>query len=52
MGLGNYDRMFCQLIFQVACGRIKRLTERGEPNVRRYLAILGNPALRETVFGF
>ena len=22
LGLGNYDRMFCQLIFQVACGRI------------------------------
>ena len=31
---------------------LKRLAERGEPNVRRYLAILGNPALRETVFGF
>ena len=37
---------------QAAVLLLKRLAERGEPNVRRYLAILGNPALREIVFGF
>ena len=37
---------------QAAVLLLERLAERGEPNVRRYLAILGNPALREKVFGF
>ncbi len=37
---------------QAAVLLLNRLVERGEPNVRRYLAILGNPALREAVFGF
>ena len=37
---------------QAAVLLLNRLNGRGEPNVRRYLAILGNPALRETVFGF
>ena len=37
---------------QAAVLLLDRLAEHGEPNVRRYLAILGNPALRETVFGF
>ena len=37
---------------QAAVLLLDRLAERGEPNVRRYLAILGNPALREKVFGF
>lgn len=37
---------------QAAVLLLNRLVERGEPNVRRYLAILGNPALREKVFGF
>ena len=30
---------------------LSRLVERGKPNVRRYPAILGNPALRAEVFG-
>ena len=37
---------------QAAVLLLKRLVGRGEPNIRRYLAILGNPALREPVFGF
>lgn len=37
---------------QAAVLLLNRLVECGEPNVRRYLAILGNPALREKVFGF
>ena len=37
---------------QAAVLLLNRLVECGEPNVRRYLAILGNPALREAVFGF
>ena len=37
---------------QAAVLLLGRLAERGEPNVRRYLEILGNPALREKVFGF
>lgn len=37
---------------QAAVLLLERLAERGEPNIRRYLAILGNPALREKVFGF
>lgn len=37
---------------QAAVLLLNRLTGRGEPNVRRYLAILGNPVLREKVFGF
>ncbi len=36
---------------QAAVLLLSRLAERGEPNVRRYLAILGNPALRVEVFG-
>ena len=60
-GAGNYAfrDMFYAFIarqaepkVQAAVLLLKRLAERGEPNVRRYLAILGNPALRETVFGF
>ena len=59
-GLGTIGRdMFYAFIarqaepkVQAAVLLLKRLAERGEPNVRRYLAILGNPALRETVFGF
>ena len=37
---------------QAAVLLLNRLIERGGLNVRRYLAILGNPALREKVFGF
>ena len=37
---------------QAAVLLLERLAERGEPNIHRYLAILGNPALRETAFGF
>lgn len=37
---------------QAAVLLLKRLVGRGEPNICRYLAILGNPALREKVFGF
>ena len=37
---------------QAAVLLLKRLVGRGELNIRRYLAILGNPALREPVFGF
>ena len=37
---------------QAAVLLLKRLAERGEPKVRRYLAVLGNPALREKGFGF
>ena len=37
---------------QAAVLLLGRLGERSESNVRRYLAILGNPALREKVFGF
>lgn len=37
---------------QTAVLLLDRLVARGEPNMRRYLAILGNPALREKVFGF
>ena len=51
--------MFYQFIARQAEPRVHatvlllgRLAERGEPNVRRYLAILGNSTLRETVFGF
>ena len=36
---------------QAAVLLLARLNERGEPNVRRYLAILGNPALRAEVLG-
>ena len=60
-GAGNYAfrDMFYEFIARQAEPRVQaavllleRLAERGEPNVRRYLAILGNPALRERVFGF
>ena len=60
-GAGNYAfrDMFYAFIarqaepkVQAAVLLLKRLAERGEPNVRRYLAILGNPTLREKVFGF
>ena len=60
-GAGNYAfrDMFYEFIARQAEPRVQaavlllnRLVERGEPNVRRYLAILGNPALREAVFGF
>lgn len=37
---------------QAAVLLLERLVGRGEPNIRRYLAILGNPTLREKVFGF
>ena len=37
---------------QAAVLLLDRLVARDEPNIRRYLAILGNPALREKVFGF
>ena len=60
-GAGNYAfrDMFYEFIARQAEPRVQaavllleRLAERGEPNVRRYLAILGNPTLREAVFGF
>ena len=60
-GAGNYAfrDMFYEFIARQAEPRVQaavllleRLVGRGEPNVRRYLAILGNPALREKVFGF
>ena len=60
-GAGNYAfrDMFYGFIARQAEPRVQaavlllnRLVECGEPNVRRYLAILGNPALREAVFGF
>lgn len=60
-GAGNYAfrDMFYEFIARQAEPRVQaavllleRLVGRGEPNVRRYLAILGNPALRERVFGF
>ena len=60
-GAGNYAfrDMFYGFIarqaepkVQAAVLLLERLAERGEPNIRRYLAILGNPALREKVFGF
>ena len=60
-GAGNYAfrDMFYGFIarqaepkVQAAVLLLNRLVECGEPNVRRYLAILGNPALREKVFGF
>ena len=60
-GAGNYAfrDMFCGFIARQAEPRVQaavllleRLVGRGEPNVRRYLAILGNPTLREAVFGF
>ena len=60
-GAGNYAfrDMFYGFIARQAEPRVQaavlllnRLVECGEPNVRRYLAILGNPALREKVFGF
>lgn len=60
-GAGNYAfrDMFYEFIARQAEPRVQaavlllnRLVERGEPNVRRYLAILGNLALREAVFGF
>ena len=60
-GAGNYAfrDMFYGFVARQAEPRVQaavlllnRLVERGEPNVRRYLAILGNPALREAVFGF
>ena len=60
-GAGNYAfrDMFYEFIARQAEPRVQaavlllnRLVECGEPNVRRYLAILGNPALREAVFGF
>ena len=60
-GAGNYAfrDMFYEFIARQAEPRVQaavllleQLAERGEPNIRRYLAILGNPALREKVFGF
>lgn len=60
-GAGNYAfrDMFYGFIarqaepkVQAAVLLLNRLVECGEPNVRRYLAILGNPTLREKVFGF
>ena len=60
-GAGNYAfrDMFYGFIarqaepkVQAAVLLLKRLVGRGESNICRYLAILGNPALRETVFGF
>ncbi len=60
-GAGNYAfrDMFYEFIarqtepkVQAAVLLLNRLNGRDEPNVRRYLAILGNPALREKVFGF
>lgn len=37
---------------QAAVILMQRLAERKEPNIRRYLAILGNSALRQRAFGF
>ncbi len=60
-GAGSYAfrDMFYEFIARQAEPRVQaavllleRLIERGELNIRRYLAILGNPALREKVFGF
>lgn len=60
-GAGNYAfrDMFYEFIARQAEPRVQaavllleQLAERGEPNIRRYLAILGNPVLREKVFGF
>ena len=60
-GAGSYAfrDMFYEFIARQAEPRVQaavllleQLAERGEPNIRRYLAILGNPALREKVFGF
>ena len=60
-GAGNYAfrDMFYEFIARQAEPRVQaavllleQLAERGEPNIRRYLAILGNPALREKAFGF
>ena len=60
-GAGNYAfrDMFYGFIarqaepkVQAAVLLLERLAEHGEPNMRRYLAILGNPALWEMVFGF
>ena len=60
-GAGNYAfrDMFYGFIARQAEPRVQaavllldRLVKHSEPNVRRYLAILGNPALRERVFGF
>ena len=60
-GAGNYAfrDMFYEFIARQAEPRVQaavllleRLVGRGELNIRRYLAILGNPALREKVFGF
>lgn len=36
--------------FQAALVLLGRLVQREEPNLRRYVAILGNPALRKQVF--
>ncbi len=38
--------------FQAALVLLGRLVQREEPNLRRYVAILGNPALRKKVFDF
>ena len=60
-GAGNYAfrDMFYEFIARQAEPKVQaavlllgRLAERGEPNIRCYLAILGNSTLRETVFGF
>lgn len=60
-GAGNYAfrDMFYEFIARQAEPRVQaavllleQLAERGEPNILRYLAILGNPALREKVLGF
>ena len=59
-GAGNYAfrDMFYEFIARQAEPRVQaavllleQLAERGEPNILRYLAILGNPALREKVLG-
>ena len=36
--------------FQAALVLLGHLVQREEPNLRRYVAILGNPALRKQVF--
>ena len=60
-GAGNYAfrDMFYGFIarqaepkVQAAVLLLDRLVKHSEPNIRRYLAILGNPALRERAFGF
>lgn len=54
-----FENMFYDFLARQAEQRVQsavilmqRLAARKEPNIRRYLAILSNPALRRKVFGF